>query len=295
MSTSPSWFDQEKFSRLVKKVGPKTVPEPLPAHMGAEREHRSSGDGVASTAHISLVSKPPSLLSEHRALPAMPRRTTPLPSIKNLFPYPTTPPLAPPLEPQTETQPAGGEKKEKFGNEDVETEPGHETEELSEVWHKMGLLNEELAQAIHDRDQALSEGSVLREQLRQADEEFETRESGGTPPSEELSGLTKERDEAIAEAKNLREQMEKEQESAKDLRSTSQSQELTLLTDERDQARKQYVAVRKQYEDLKAEQTSKPDQSSRAKTGSLRIDSDKLVDELRHTLADRERGRGGRQ
>ena len=31
MSTSPSWFDQEKFSRLVKKVGPKSAPAPEPA------------------------------------------------------------------------------------------------------------------------------------------------------------------------------------------------------------------------------------------------------------------------
>jgi hypothetical protein len=112
MSTSPSWFDQEKFSRLVKKVGPKPAPGQAPVPpLETEPENRSTifpqdpitlpslplekakntadseasvSTSSASTAHISLVSKRPSLLSEHRALPALPRRTAPLPALKAL-------------------------------------------------------------------------------------------------------------------------------------------------------------------------------------------------------------------
>src|SRR5271170_3055795 len=117
MSTSPSWFDQEKFSRLVKKVGPKTAHEPAPAPPATpspqpQTESRPATyypppgssqplpeairppsiqepprePSLASTANISLVSKPPSLLAEQRALPTLPRRTMPLPALKSWFP-----------------------------------------------------------------------------------------------------------------------------------------------------------------------------------------------------------------
>src|ERR1700677_3031868 len=105
MSTSPSWFDQEKFSRLVKKVAkaaadssstpakaesrpPVVTPrsltgsQPLPDRpklsprqpdpMEAQQAQPEQ-PSLSSTAHISLVSKPPSLLAEQRAMPALPR------------------------------------------------------------------------------------------------------------------------------------------------------------------------------------------------------------------------------
>src|ERR1700683_4795907 len=165
MSTSPSWFDQEKFSRLVKKVGPKPVTEALPTPPGVEPENRSQpGEALASTARISLVSKPPSLLSEHRALPALPRRTTPLPSLKALFPPPVTPspsPGAPATEeevPSTskETSP-GAAQVEEAGSpatDDTHLADAHSTtfnpdgEDLAAIWQKMGQLNEELAHTI---------------------------------------------------------------------------------------------------------------------------------------------------
>ncbi len=237
MSTSPSWFDQEKFSRLVKKVGPKTGAEPIPTPSSSptanELEERPiSGEGLASTARISLVSKPPSL-SENRALPALPRRTSTLPSLKALFPQPTPTqpsPLANP--PPAETFLGGDETKENAvasPSEAPETHSdssfGEDEGPLSEVWQKMSQLNEELARAIQERDQALHDCDILRGQLDQA---------------------------------------EKPKEPKADLRSATQSQELTLLTDERDQARKQYSALRKEFETLKQEQTPK-EESGRAR------------------------------
>jgi hypothetical protein len=280
MSTSPSWFDQEKFSRLVKKVGPKTITESLPSHLGADAENRpSSGEGLASTARISLVSKPPSLLSEQRALPALPRRTTPLPSIKALFPYPTPPSQSPSGEVSTETSPGGAAH-----DAEADVTAGQDEGDLAGIWQKMSLLNEELARAIHERDQAINEGQILREQLRQADEEVEHRE-GAAAPSGELSRVTKERDAAVAELQSMREQAIKRLDGAKDLRSSTQSQELTLLSEERDQARKEYAAIRKDYEDLKQEQTT----ASKGDSESLRAESDKQLEELLEKLAERDK------
>jgi DNA repair exonuclease SbcCD ATPase subunit len=279
MSTSPSWFDQEKFSRLVKKVGPKTLTEPLPSPHGTDPENRPpSGEGLAPTARISLVSKPPSLLAEQRALPALPRRTAPLPSIKALFSHPTPPNHAPSGEAASQTSPGGGaheaEPKATLGRDGEE--------DLAEIWQKMGLLNEELARAILDRDQAINEGQILREQLRQADEAIESRESAAEP-TEKLARVTKERDAAIAELQSLREQAIKKLDTAKDLRAKTQSQGLTLLTEERDRSRKEYTALRKEYEDLKQEQTS------RERTQGLRVDLGRQLDELRQKLAERDK------
>jgi DNA repair exonuclease SbcCD ATPase subunit len=250
MSTSPSWFDQEKFSRLVKKVGPKPVPEAASARPGIEPENRPiSGEGLAPTARISLVSKPPSLLSEHRALPALPRRTTSLPTLKALFPYSTPPRQSPPTgAPSTETLPARDEVKEETG---VPTDDAHDAaagapsshqgDDLAEVWQKMTQLNEELAHTIQDRDHAVNESNLLREQLHQA-----------KAPGNEL-------------------------------RSSTKTQELSLLTNERDQARKEYAAIRKEFETLKQEQTPKEE------SAKFRKELEQQLEGFRQKLEERNR------
>jgi regulator of replication initiation timing len=226
MSTSPSWFDQEKFSRLVKKVGPKTITEVLPSNLGAEvpenRPPAPAGEGLASTARISLVSKPPSLLSEHRALPALPRRTSPMPS-KRLFQ--TGAVQKDPLPDEETAVAATVEMVEKNDKPDAEEEGAttlavasiHDGEVLADLWQKMGLLNEELAHAIQERDHFSSEVDGLRERLTQ------------------LEGALKSRG----------------------TRTPGETQELTILTDERDQARKQYMLLRSQFENFKQEQSAK--------------------------------------
>jgi len=279
MSTSPSWFDQEKFSRLVKKVGPKAPTEPLPSPHGAEPENPSPmGEGLASTARISLVSKPPSLLSEHRALPALPRRTTPLPGLKTLF----QPPVSTPVPPPAENSLASGEANEDAATHetDVSAPLSQEGEDLSAVWQKMALLNEELAHAILERDQAVNEGVVLREQLRQADEALENQE-GASAPTEELARVTKERDEAFAQLKKLHEQSQAQ--STANKTDFSKTKELTFLANERDQARKEYADLRKQFETLKQ------DQSPKEESGKFRKELEQQLDGFRQKLEERNR------
>ncbi len=299
MSTSPSWFDQEKFSRLVKKVGPKPVTEALPPAPAAEPENRSLlGEGaVVPTSRISLVSKPPSLLSEHRALPALPRRTTPLPGLKALFQYPAqTQPAPAPERPATALAKSGPiqalpeieetpdetplPNDEAKGDVDAGAPLNEEGDDLAPVWQKMAQLNEELAHTILERDQAVNEGMLLREQLRQADETLEGRE-GGAGSNEELARVTKERDEALAELQALRAQAP----SATSANKTdfSKTKELTFLTSERDQARKEYAELRKQFETLKHEQSPKED------SGKFRKELEQQVDGFRQKLEERNR------
>jgi regulator of replication initiation timing len=247
MSTSPSWFDQEKFTRLVKKVG-KTVP--LPAHdqpPGGEADNRPPGEGLASTARISLVSKPPSLLAENRALPALPRRTSALPSVRTHFqPAPQTPPQ-PPTQPapvaQTTSQ-AEEPKAESGADEKPEqtnTPTSLNDEDLGELWQKMALLNEELAYAVQERDQALHENAQLVELLREAQE-------AAKQPAAPVS--------------------------------TGKTQELHLVSQERDSARKEYVELRKQYETLKKqEQTPKED------SGKMRKDLEQQLEAKNKEIA----------
>jgi chromosome segregation ATPase len=292
MSTSPSWFDQEKFSRLVKKVGPKTVTEPLPSPHGLDPENRSlTGEGLAPTSRISLVSKPPSLLAERRSLPALPRRTAPLPTLKTLFPKQTPPDEAPsPGEPSVETQTGSDAPKEETSSPDIESAQPLEADDdftqdsegLAAAWQKMSLLNEELARTIHERDQAVSEGLHLREQLRRADEAMDAgREASGT--SEALARATKERDDAVAEAQAIRARMLQAQEPAKDTGKPSKTQALSLASDERDQARREYANLRTQFETFKQEQTPKED------IGKIRREFEQQLEELRQKLADRDR------
>ena len=268
MSTSPSWFDQEKFSRLVKKVGPKSAPEPVSAQPAPQPG--SSPEGVASTARISLVSRPPSLLTEHRALPALPRRTTPLPALKALFEYPaktSSPADQPPgEEPATEPAPQSEEvKPDEITSEQPPTESSsspaaeiqppteeHKVDDVEGIWQKMALLNEELAQTIQERDQALHDANILRDQLQASDETLEGNRDEAT--KEEFARLIRERDEALAETQALRAQIQQQSSPptfGKPPEGLSKTKELSMLATERDQARKEYAELRKQFESLK--------------------------------------------
>jgi len=285
MSTSPSWFDQEKFSRLVKKVGPKTgadatgaLPQP-PADPDAQN---ISQEALASTARISLVSRPPSLLNEHRALPALPRRTAPMPGLKSIFKYPgaESAPAAP-AEPKPEVKTAPlpspsvvakeanhteelpvpeikPEPKFEFKPEpkfEFKPEPAVEPEsapigidsedDLDAIWQKMALLNEELAQTIRERDQAFHDNALLREQLDQAEIALEEKSKSASVPNK--------------------------------------TQELVLLTQERDQARKEYAEVRKQFETLKREQNPAPREDS----VKFRKELEQQLDGFRQKLEER--------
>jgi hypothetical protein len=293
MSTSPSWFDQDKLSRLVKKVGTKTVTE-LPHIQPLNPEHRPAAEGLASTARISLVSKPSSLISDQRALPALPRRTTPLPSIKAFF-NKANPPAAPaPAVHSLETEFASESGQAKPEPADAASVPGtfvpssHEADgELSEIWHKMGLLNDELARTSLERDQALDECGLLREQLRGAAEASKDSESPQAAQAEEVARLTKERDDALGENQALRLQLlqAKDAEKNKEIASVplGDTQEITIVTGERDQARRQYAELRQQFETLKQEQAPKEE------TVKYRKEWEQQLEELREKIEERDK------
>ncbi len=281
MSTSPSWFDQEKFSRLVNNVGSKPPTEQLPPAPTSAPANRS--EGLVSTARISLTSKSQSLLSEHRGLPALPRRTAPLPSLKSLF-APATPQPTPPhpdetaseTEPEAEEPPRARESTPLLGRASED--------DLAQIWHKMSLLNEELARAIQERDQAVNEGTLLREQLSRADDERAQFPEGADAPSEELAQLARERDDAVAQATGLRAQLLLARETSKqpEPASTGKTQELVLLTGERDEARREYFEIRKQFESLKH------DQGSREDAVKFPQDWEQQIEELKQKIAERD-------
>ncbi len=419
MSTSPSWFDQEKFSRLVKKVGPKNVPEPAPAPsssqpspevstpasarpapsvgqprlktpasqpppivdpppqpQGSEPIEPPPVDTSAASPRISLVSKPPSILSEHRTLPALPRRTTPLPGLKSLFQYPPSAGRAPastevhgapapvspppsletraepkpeladepepelipgpqddflkpkakaqtlkpdtlkpePLKPDTRHEPKSDSRhidlpapknappviesllKEAppLAREEAAPEPkavvekphGVSEEELAGIWQKMALLNEELAQTIQERDHAVSDMNLLREQLRQADDMLA--QSPGGISEEDLAAVVKERDDARAVLLALQSET-LEPESSKTPDAISKTRELVFLAQERDQARKEYVELRRQFENLKRDQTPAILASPREESGKVRKELEQQLDGFRLKLEEKTR------
>jgi hypothetical protein len=337
MSTSPSWFDQEKFSRLVKKVGPKTAPEPVAAQPSVETEGHP--ESLASTARISLVSKPPSLLSEHRALPTLPRRTAPLPGLKALFqPPPKTEQPAPQAPSEESASPAAEVKppttslpkielpkyEPKIELPKVEPKPeetkndvpeikneatiegikspsdeeSHVTEESEEggddlegIWHKMALLNEELAQTIQERDQAVSDSNILREQLQKSDDALTGNQSDAT--KEEFARLIRERDEALAEAQSLRQKATPTPSAppsfGRPAEDISKTKELSMLASERDQARKQYAELRKQFESMKQEQATGSIPNPKEESSKFRKELEQQVEGFRQKLEERNR------
>jgi hypothetical protein len=351
MSTSPSWFDQEKFSRLVKKVGPKTLSEPpaatpapsssqpLPAAPSASQpippapspsgsqplppalagghplpepvrngpatlEPTAPPENLAATARISLVSKPPSLLSEHRALPALPRRTTPLPGLKSLF-QPAADdkpaaeaPSAPIAEmPSVITQPlpdAPAAKQSETTADPAGAIPkpidplAAGDDDLAGIWQKMALLNEELAQTSQERDHAMSDINLLREQLRLSDELLAKSKAGATP--EELAQIARERDEAIAELQALKEKAARNESQKIQLpEGVTKTKELVFLTQERDQARQEYVDLRKQFEGLKREQPPTPPPLPREDGAKVRKDLEQQLEGFRIKLEEKNR------
>jgi len=284
MSTSPSWFDQDKFSRLVKTVGPKTVTKVLPTVLGSDPENKPlPAEGIASTARISLVSKPPSLLAEHhRALPALPRRTVPLPNVKALFPSPS--PQAPPAEKPPENEAPKAETSETTPEDEPNAPTGLDGDDLTEIWHKMGMLNEELAQAIQERDQAINDAALLRQQLDKKDQAKGLPEAPMVTP-EEMALVCKQRDDAMADCENMRAQLLLSRGTSKEPTASTpgKTQELTLVTGERDQARREYMDLRKQYESLKQEQAPKEE------TIKFRKEWEQQVEDLKQKLEERDK------
>jgi hypothetical protein len=228
MSTSPSWFDQEKFSHLVKKVGKKTPAQPAvsvraasartpqkethrllhppqdPAPiepMGATVSRKASQPIPSS---VDAVIRAPADSSGESAAPAartvspLARRTTPLPNLKPIFEYDK-----PAAEASTEEQNVPATPPETEESESTDISP---SEDLTAAWQSLSDLHEELAQAREERDEARMQADALRAEL---EEQGRTRSAGsaGADP-DELAQALKERDNSRRDYAKLREQFE---------------------------------------------------------------------------------------
>jgi len=158
-----------------------------------------------------------------------------------------------------------------------------EDDQMIAIWHKMALLNEELAQTIRERDQAFSDADGLREQLRESDENLATNKSDAT--QEEFARLIRERDEALAEVQELKAKAPAKAPPTlsfgKPPDDLSKTKELTMLASERDQARKEYADLRKEFEAFKQGQGPKEDSSR------LRKDLEQQLDGFRQKLEEK--------
>lgn len=356
MSTSPSWFDKDKFSRLVKKPVAKSgqpisglplrASQPLPEPQGEAATtkplpdlSKKSSQALMTSQSVSLkglivppavITPPPapepirapvepSHLSPTSAAaplkdevhqPTLPRRTSPLPALKAAFHYeiPATPspqttsgqptPIRaiPPATPQDATAlraldvapPAPMEKKEAVtsdsGQRDsLSTTLAQSVEDLTAAWEKITQLNQDLTQISQERDQAINENVLLREQMKQVDETLKNQGASTVQP-EELARAIQARDEALSEGNVLREQLRGAQESVKDKEAlVARLDETTHIIEERDEVRRDYIALREEFENLKQE-LLRPNPASAAASAEMA----QQVDDLRQQVAERE-------
>jgi len=216
MTTSHSWFDQEKFSRLIKKVGPKTASGPAaePAAKAAPSiQVIKTTPAPASSPATSPAAKPP---SESRLIPTSPAQSTPTPLVKPIFTYAEPPAVssvsAPPPSTKISAEVRPIRAKEasqdsappENGNATVTPDLQQANQDLAEAWEKIAALNEELSRTIEEREQARTEGVVLRDQLRQAEQITDDRATLMTQ-IDELTSAVAERDNSLSEYADLRE------------------------------------------------------------------------------------------
>ncbi len=279
MSTSPSWFDQEKFSRLVKKVGPKAGPVSTPSSVARptvarspEKETKRLQRVVGSPVPLPPASRPqtapiphdpvirataatgeetasfpaPVPLPETRGISPLSRRTTPLPNLKSIFEY-------------DETAPRPGSASQPLPNRPVLTPPVIIPFEGAPT----GLEKEPEAGI----EFAAPEGAVPSWPLPG---ELATPSPGGSKavredelenlsPQEliarlkELSQAGEERDAARHQVKMLQAQLQQADEIIQATGIPGASlEELTRTIDERDAARRDYANLREQFEEWKA-------------------------------------------
>ena len=122
-------------------------------------------------------------------------------------------------------------------------------EDLAAAWEKITQLNFEVELAVKERDQALTENVLLRDQLKQADEQI-TLQDAAIEHTEAMERIQLERDDALADAKSLREEL---QQTLAAKASSVSSEELNQTIEERDRMRRQYMDLREQFEILKQE------------------------------------------
>jgi uncharacterized phage infection (PIP) family protein YhgE len=309
MSTSPSWFDQEKFSRLVKKVGPKAAPAaaapasrvspPRPPEKETRRLQRSlEGASRARTSSVpahdapiratpqepsesdstTSLFPPPMPLPEPRSVSPLARRTTALPDLKPIFEYEKSGhrPIPP-----SEAEGSSAEGEEQTPEEAAPAAPefpalNQASQDLATAWQTVSTLNEDLSRTAGERDEARSEGDRLRDRVDELDQAIKQRDELFARV-EELSHAAEERDDARNEANLLRAQLQQADEiiQASGIPGAGMD-ELTRTIDERDGARRDYASLREQFESLKKEQGHPQGAGGEAWSGGLTDQEDEI-------------------
>jgi DNA repair exonuclease SbcCD ATPase subunit len=226
----------------------------------------------------------------------MVRRTSALPVLKDVFRYeipagedqpPETSkgwePLPPPIH---EEEPAAGPSGINHTHDHTATTSlalAQSAEDLTAAWEKIAQLNDDLAAAIKERDEALNEGVMLREDMNLLNEKLQGQaEMSGL--AEQLQQVLQERDEALNENNSLREEVRQAYELAQSREAAAaQSEELAQVMEERDRVRGDYVELREQLENLKQAQTR-----TKNELGADRAGLEKQLQSLQLILADRE-------
>ena len=323
MTTSPSWFDQEKFSRLVKKVGSKNTPAtpvpgaiakinsvpvikvgnrlptiktPPPEATPRTAPASSAISGEAQVARDRSVTGPlPAIkmpvVTTTKTTPLSSKRSTmikssPLPGLKPVFAY-DKPEPAPQEVPQALPNPEtpASPMEENISAKDSE-ELASLREELAAALKKLQSLEGESSQANQNLEQVRNENTVLREQLRQAEEAGKDREILSAQ-IDELSIAAQERDQARDEVAMLREQLRQAEEAGKDREALAeQIGELSNAAQERDQARREYSQLREQFEILKQENARMGEKKIHSEESQTA--SQEQVEQLNQQLVERE-------
>ena len=280
MSTSPSWFDQEKFSRLVKKVGPKAVPGASSASAPAavvrapitkspEKETKRLQRSAEVPPPVPVTAKPRTV-----SLPAEPpiRADSPGEEEKGAISSPFPTPLAPPEPRQVSPlarrttplpdlksifeyeNPSGREASSSQplpGRPALTPSPAESADE-GEKGEEMNLEEE----AIPSWPLPIGFGEQVVLKPAKPDDDFSqlSREELSSRV-QELSRAADERDAAQNEVKMLRAQLQQADEIIEATGIPGANlEEMARTIDERDAARRDYANLREQFENWKAAQ-----------------------------------------
>jgi hypothetical protein len=306
MSTSPSWFDQDKFSRLVKKVGTKPAAAGGTASSGAaitrlagkDAKPRQAPEAAARSAtRISSSTLAPSVkASQPMGKPAtapLPPMPAPEPAAAETEPeviepeadenpLPDFPASIAPPEPRSvsplsrRTTPLPNLKSlfeyDKTAAPGPMTPPGREIPAGPKQIDSKTEMPEPEAD---DRDMPwTAPGLPAEEPARPSDPESRPGEIDFLRGQlAQLDEITQERDDARREAELLRARLQQGDESKA---GASASDEVTRAIEDRDSARRDYANLREQFETMKAEQFrlrndgSKKDPDAQREIESLR-------------------------
>jgi predicted nucleic acid-binding Zn-ribbon protein len=291
MSTSPSWFDQEKFSRLVKKVGPKSPvapsapavvtraaaprpPEKETRRLQRSMEGSSRGSSPAPSPKSSQALRPPRSGSDTpiRATPAESEKKSdssnfpaalPVPEPRSVSPLARRTTSLPNLKPIFEYETPAPRLSQSQALRGASAPP-QIPPQVPEIEEPAGSAETEendepeAGSSTEDVSPAWPAMPSSDEETSPADEE----EESGIPGEKEdqlaqLSLAIRERDEARNEVGLLRAQLLQADEiiQATALPPGSGQEELSRMMDERDSARRDYANLREQFETLKHEQS----------------------------------------